>query len=67
MSLLAMAWRYLLFRKVATILTAGCIALGVALVCAVLALQNESEKALTRDAALYDLVAGGRGALCSSF
>ncbi len=61
MSLLGMAWRYLLFRKVATILTAGCIALGVALVCAVLALQNESERALTRDAALYDLVAGGKG------
>ena len=36
-------------------------AVGVALVCAVLALRHESERALSRDAGLYDLVAGGKG------
>ena len=37
------------------------ISTGVALVCAVLALRHESERALSRDAGLYDLVAGGKG------
>ena len=37
------------------------IGLGVALVCAVLALRHESERALSRDAGLYDLVVGGKG------
>ena len=61
MSLLAMAWRYLMFRRLVTFLTVACLSLGVALVCAVLALRHESENALSRDAGLYDLVAGGKG------
>ena len=61
MSLLAMAWRYLMFRRLVTFLTVACLSIGVALVCAVLALRHESESALSRDAGLYDLVAGGKG------
>ena len=61
MSFLAMAFRYLRFRWLVSILTITGIALGVALVCAVLALRHESERALSRDAGLYDLVAGGKG------
>ncbi|MFK7961977.1 MAG: ABC transporter permease [Phycisphaerales bacterium] len=57
----AMAWRYLRFRWLVTFLTVASIALGAALVCTVLALRNESERALSTDAALYDLVAGGKG------
>ena len=56
-----MAWRYLQFRWLVTLLTLIGIAVGVALVCAVLALRYESERALSRDAGLYDLVAGGKG------
>ena len=56
-----MAWRYLKFRWLVSLLTVTGIALGVALVCAVLALRHESERALSRDAGLYDLVAGGKG------
>ena len=61
MNILTMAVRYLLFRRVASFLTVACIALGTGLVCAVLALRTESERGLKRDAALYDLVAGGKG------
>ena len=61
MSFLSMAWRYLKFRWLVSVLTITGIALGVALVCAVLALRSESERALSKDAGLYDLVAGGKG------
>lgn len=56
-----MAWQYLKFRWLVSLLTIFGISTGVALVCAVLALRHESEKALSRDAGLYDLVAGGKG------
>lgn len=61
MSFLAMAWRYLNFRWLVSLLTIAGIALGAALVCAVLSLRQESERALSREAGLYDLVAGGKG------
>jgi putative ABC transport system permease protein len=61
MSFLVMAWRYLQFRWLVSLLTISGIAIGVALVCAVLALREESQKALSRDAGLYDLVVGGKG------
>ena len=61
MSFLSMAWRYLHFRWLVSLLTISGVAVGVALVCAVLALRHESERALSRDAGLYDLVAGGKG------
>lgn len=56
-----MALRYLRFRSLVTVLTVAGIALGVGLVCAVLSLRHESERALSRDAGLFDLVAGGKG------
>lgn len=56
-----MAARYLRFRWLVTSLTVLGIALGAALVCAVLTLRHESERALSRDAGLFDLVAGGKG------
>ena len=61
MSFLSMALRYLRFRWLVTLLTVASISLGVALVCAVLSLRHESERALSRDAGLYDLVAGAKG------
>ena len=57
MSFLSMALRYLRFRWLVSLLTISGVAVGVALVCAVLALRHESERALSRDAGLYDLVA----------
>ena len=56
-----MAIRYLRFRWLITLLTVVSIALGTALVCAVLTLRNESERALSKEAGLYDLVVGGKG------
>lgn len=56
-----MACRYLRFRWIVTTLTVAGIALGAALVCGVLALRYESDRALSRDAGLYDLVVGGKG------
>jgi len=61
MNLLIMACRYLRFRWLVSLLTVLGIAIGVALVCSVLILRQESQRALSRDANLYDLVAGGKG------
>ncbi len=61
MSLIGMALRYLGFRWLVTTLTVASIALGASLVCGVLALRHESDRALSRDAGLYDLVVGGKG------
>jgi len=61
MSLLRMAWRYLMARRLVTALTLAGVALGVALVCGVLTLRRESESAFEREAALFDLVVGGKG------
>ena len=61
MSLKAMAWRYLRFRWFVSLLTLFGIAIGVALVSVVLALRHQSEQAFSKDAVLYDLVAGGKG------
>ena len=61
MSFLGMAWRYLRFRWLVTLLTVASIALGAALVCTVLVLRHESDRALSKDAGLYDLVVGGKG------
>lgn len=61
MSLLRMASRYLLARLPVTLLTLAGVALGAALVCGVLTLRRESERAFAREAALFDLVVGGKG------
>lgn len=58
MNFFSIAWRYLKFRWLVTLLTVSSITLGVTLVCAVLALHHESERALAREAGLFDLVAG---------
>lgn len=61
MSLPYMAWRYLASRLPVTVLTLAGIALGAALVCGVLTLKRESESAFAREAALFDLIVGGKG------
>ncbi|MEM6280369.1 MAG: ABC transporter permease, partial [Verrucomicrobiota bacterium] len=61
MTLPHMAWRYLGSRLPVTTLTLAGIALGAALVCGVLALKRESETAFAREAALFDLIVGGKG------
>ena len=61
MNSFSMAWRYLRFRWLVTSLTTAGIALGVALVCTVLALRHESERALSKEAGLFDLVVGATG------
>ncbi|MEM9283500.1 MAG: ABC transporter permease [Verrucomicrobiota bacterium] len=61
MSLLSMAWRYLFSRLPVTALTLAGIAMGASLVCGVLVLKRESETAFSREAALFDLIAGGKG------
>ncbi len=61
MSLCHMAWRYVISRLPVTALTLAGICLGAALVCGVLVLKRESETAFSREAALFDLVVGGKG------
>ena len=61
MNIFLMALRYLKYRWLVTLLTVVGIAVGVALVCTVLILRQESQRALSKDASLYDLVAGGKG------
>ena len=61
MTLPQMAWRYLISRLPVTALTLAGISLGAALVCGVLVLKRESETAFSREAALFDLIAGGKG------
>jgi putative ABC transport system permease protein len=61
MNLAHMACRYLAARLPVTALTLAGVALGAALVCAVLTLRRESEDAFAREAALFDLVVGGKG------
>jgi putative ABC transport system permease protein len=56
-----MAWRYLWTRPLVTLLTLSSIALGVALICAVLTLWRETERTFQREAALFDLVVGAKG------
>jgi putative ABC transport system permease protein len=61
MTLPRMAWRYLWTRPLVTLLTLSSIALGVALICAVLTLWRETERTFQREAALFDLVVGAKG------
>jgi len=61
MTLPRMAWRYLWTRPLVTLLTLFSIALGVALICAVLTLRRETERTFQREAGLFDLVVGAKG------
>jgi len=61
MSLWKMAWRYLWRRTLVTLLTLAGIALGVALICSVLALHRESESSFAKESSQFDLVVGAKG------
>jgi putative ABC transport system permease protein len=61
MTLPRIAWRYLTARPLVTGLTLAGIALGVALITAVLTLQRETERTFQREAGLFDLVVGAKG------
>ncbi len=61
MSLARIAWRYLWSRPLITIAAVTGIALGVALICAVLTLRRETEASLKREAGLFDMVVGAKG------
>ena len=61
MNLPRIAWRYLWSRPVITIAAVTGIALGVALISAVLTLRRETEASLKREAGLFDLVVGAKG------
>ena len=61
MTLPRIAWRYLTARPLVTGLTLAGIALGVALIAAVLTLRRETERTFQREAGLFDLVVGAKG------
>jgi putative ABC transport system permease protein len=61
MTLPRIAWRYLTARPLVTLLTLAGIALGVALIAAVLTLRRETERTFQREAGLFDLVVGAKG------
>lgn len=61
MSLWQIAWRYLWRRKLVTLLTVTGVMLGSALICAVLTLHSETEKAFTAESSIFDLVVGAKG------
>lgn len=61
MNLVRMAWRYLWVRPLVTLLTLAGIALGVALIGAVLTLRRETERTFQQEAAMFDVVVGAKG------
>lgn len=61
MSLLSIAWRYLWARALVTLLTLAGVALGAALITAVLSIKRETQRAFLDEAALVDLVVGAKG------
>ncbi|MCC5876083.1 MAG: ABC transporter permease [Candidatus Sumerlaeia bacterium] len=61
MNLLLLAWRYLWHRPLVSFLTLSGIVLGVALICSVLTIRRETERAFLEEAGLIDLVVGAKG------
>lgn len=61
MNLPKLAWRFLWGRPLITALTLAGVALGAALVSAVLTVRAESERAVLADDPLHDLVVGAKG------
>lgn len=61
MSLWHMAWTYLWHRKLTTILTMLSVALGVALITAVLTLRDETRKRFEEEGQTFDIVVGAKG------
>jgi len=60
MNLWHIAWNYLWNRKLTTSLTIVSVALGVALIYAVLTLYDETKKRFTEEGQAYDMVVGGK-------
>lgn len=61
MNLPLLAWRYLWHRPLVSFLTLSGIILGVALICSVLTIRRETERAFLEEAGLVDLVVGAKG------
>lgn len=61
MSLWHIAWNYLWSRKFTTILTIMSVALGVALISAVLTLRDETQRRFEEEQQAYDIVVGANG------
>lgn len=61
MSLWHIAWSYLWNRKLTTILTMMSVALGVALITAVLTLRDETQRRFVEEGQTFDIVAGAKG------
>lgn len=61
MNLGLLAWRYLWHRPLVSFLTLSGIVLGVALICSVLTIRRETERAFLEEAGLVDLVVGAKG------
>jgi putative ABC transport system permease protein len=61
MSLWRIAWNYLWNRKLTTLLTVFSVALGVALISAVLTLEDETKRRFEDESSMFDLVVGPAG------
>jgi putative ABC transport system permease protein len=61
MSLWHIAWSYLWNRKLTTIMTVISVALGVALISAVLTLREQTQKRFEEEGQAFDLVIGAKG------
>jgi len=61
MSLWRIAWSYLWNRKLTTIMTVLSVALGVALISAVLTLREQTQKRFEEEGQAFDLVIGAKG------
>ncbi len=61
MSLWHIAWSYLWNRKLTTVMTVISVALGVALISAVLTLREQTQKRFEEEGQAFDLVVGAKG------
>ncbi|HRZ18295.1 MAG TPA: ABC transporter permease, partial [Candidatus Hydrogenedentes bacterium] len=61
MSLWHVAWNYLWNRKLTTAMTIISVALGVALISAVLTLREQTQKRFEEEGQAFDLVVGAKG------
>ncbi|MGF1572531.1 MAG: ABC transporter permease [Sumerlaeia bacterium] len=61
MSLLSIAWRYLLARPLVSILTIIGVALGSALISLVLTIRTETQRTFLNESYLFDSVVGAKG------
>jgi putative ABC transport system permease protein len=61
MNLWHIAWSYLWSRRVSSVITILCVALGVGLISAVLTLREETRKRFEEEGQAFDMVVGGKG------